>query len=234
MSLNMATQPIALPSNGVAEPQPRVKNPATEYWSRHLRSVMVPLLKAAGTYTLSDQASHLQFLDDYIAPNLGPLPTEPHAQYTTPSSLVGSPFDPSLNLTSSGQAKVRFDYDVIGPAERTGVDPFAEDLSREMLHRLALVVGADTRWMDGLMSALYLSPSETDAALAKMPPGIAVPPSSVGFDFDGPKRTLKFYIPGVRKAIATGRSSSDIILDALRGLEPLGSELGPGLDLLAA
>ncbi|KAK2750373.1 hypothetical protein FQN57_003853 [Myotisia sp. PD_48] len=225
----MATQTTALPSDAATT----AKNATTEYWSQHLRSVLAPLLKAAGTYSASDQASHLEFLDQHIAPNLGPLPNEPHAKYTTPSSLVGSPVDPSINLTSSGQPKVRFDYDVIGPAERAGPDPFSEQLSREMLLGLASVVGADTRWLKCLMSALYLTPAETELALARMPPGIAVPPSSVGFDFDGPKRTLKAYIPGVRKAIATGQSSGDVILGALRSLDPLGPELAPGLDLVA-
>lgn len=207
---------------------------ATEYWSRHLRSVLAPLFEAAKTYSAADQQAHLKFIDEHVAPNLGPLPGKPHGAYTTPSSLVGSPFDPSINLVSSGQAKVRFDFDVVSPAERTGPDPFAEEQSRELLHRLAEVVGADTQWMDGLMNALYLTPEENETALAKMPPGIAIPPSSVGFDFDGPKKTLKFYIPGVRKGIATGRPFGDIILETLRSLKPLGSELTPALDLIAS
>ncbi|KAL4866673.1 hypothetical protein BDV12DRAFT_198895 [Aspergillus spectabilis] len=206
---------------------------ATEYWSRHLRSVLAPLLAAAETYSPADQESHLTFIDEHVAPNLGPLPWEPHGQYSTPSSLVGSPFDPSLNLVSSGKAKVRFDFDIISPASRNGPDPFAEKSAKEILHRLANIVGADTRWMNTLMDALYLSPEETEIAIAKMPPGVAVPPSSVGFDFDGPERTLKFYIPCVRKALATGQEFSDLMLKTLRGLEPLGQELGPALDLIA-
>ncbi|PGH18128.1 hypothetical protein AJ79_00756 [Helicocarpus griseus UAMH5409] len=226
----MVNETVLLPSEAITKPH--AENSATEYWSQHLRSLFAPLLKATGTYTESEQASHLQFLDEQIAPNLGPVPTE-KTKYTTPSSLVGSPIDPSLNLTSSGKVKVRFDFDVIEPAEPSADDPFSEKVSRELYHHLASIVGADTRWLDGLMSALYLSPSETETALAKMPPGIAIPPSSVGFDLDGPKRTLKAYIPGVRKAFATGRPSSEVIFDALRGLEPLGSELTPGLNIIA-
>ncbi|KAF9885523.1 hypothetical protein FE257_012851 [Aspergillus nanangensis] len=217
-----------------SESQGKQISPANEYWSRHLRSVLAPLLKAAGTYSQADQDSHLAFIDEHIAPNLGPLPWEPHGQYSTPSSLVGSPFDPSINIVSSGKAKVRFDYDVISPAERTGPDPFAEQLARSMLHRLATLLGADTRWMDSLMDALYLTPAEAEVAVARMPPGIAIPPSSVGIDFDGPQKTLKAYIPSVRKAIATGRSPSDIMLETLRGLEPAGAELVPALDLIAS
>lgn len=208
------------------------KTAALEYWSQYLRSIFVPLLRAAGTYSPSDQASHLQFLDDYIAPNLGPLPTEQHSGYTTPSSLVCSPLDPSINLTSSGSAKVRFDYDVLRPLDRHGPDPFAEGVSKQMLHHLASVTGADTQWLDSLISSVYLSPSETEAARVKMPSHIAVPPSSIGFDLDGSKRTLKAYIPTVRKAIATGKPPTQVTLEALRALEPLGAELAPTLDIL--
>ncbi|KAL2803102.1 aromatic prenyltransferase [Aspergillus granulosus] len=207
---------------------------ATEYWSRHLRSVLAPLFAAAGTYSPADQESHLAFIDEHIAPNLGPLPWEPHGPYSTPSSLVGSPFDPSINIVSSGMAKVRFDFDVISPPNRTGPDPFAEKSAREILHHLADLVGADTQWMDSLMDALYLTPDEAEVAITKMPPGVAIPPSSVGFDFDGPERTLKFYIPCVRKALATGQGVSVLMLKTLRGLEPLGSELVPALDLITS
>jgi DMATS type aromatic prenyltransferase len=147
---------------------------------------------------------------------------------------VGSPFDPSINIVSSGVAKVRFDFDVISPPNRAGLDPFAEKSAREILHRLAALVDADTQWMDSLMDALYLTPEEAEVAITKMPPGVAIPPSSVGFDFDGPERTLKFYIPCVRKALATGQEVSALMLKTLRGLEPLGSELVPALDLIAS
>ncbi|CBF80712.1 hypothetical protein AN8514.2 [Aspergillus nidulans FGSC A4] len=207
---------------------------ATEYWSRHLRSVLAPLFAAAGTYSPEDQESHLAFIDEHIAPNLGPLPWEPHGPYSTPSSLVGSPFDPSINIVSSGKAKVRFDFDVISPPDRTGPDPFAEGSAREILHRLADLVGADTQWMGYLMDALYLTPAEAEVAKTKLPPGVAIPPSSVGFDFDGPERTLKFYIPSVRKALATGQDVSELMLKTLRGLQPLGSELVPAMDLIAS
>jgi DMATS type aromatic prenyltransferase len=147
---------------------------------------------------------------------------------------VGSPFDPSINIVSSGKAKVRFDFDVISPPDRTGLDPFAEGSAREILHRLADLVSADTQWMDHLMDALYLTPAEAEVAKTKLPPGVAIPPSSVGFDFDGPERTLKFYIPSVRKALATGQDVSELMLKTLRELQPLGSELVPALDLIAS
>lgn len=230
----MASQTSTLSSQAATEPQQVVKNPAAEYWSQHLRSFMVPLFKATGTYTEADQASHFKFLAEHIAPKLGPHATAPHVPYSPPASLVGSPVDPSLNFTSNGKAKVRFDYDVIAPLDRTGPDPFGEEASRKELHQLASVTGAYTKWMDYLMDTLFLSSSsETDIVRAKMPPQLFAPPSSIGIDFDGPTKTLKAYIPGVRKSMATGEPCNDIMLKAIRGLDPLGAELAPALDVLS-
>ncbi|OAT04279.1 TdiB protein [Blastomyces gilchristii SLH14081] len=229
----MAGQAVSAIPEAASAFQQAAKVTATRFWSHYLRSIMAPLFKSVGAYTESEQESHLQFMDEHIATNLGPLPNDPHSPYVVPAAIVGAPFDPSINLTSFGSGKVRFDYTVVEPIERPKEDPFSENLAREMLHKLASVVGADTRWMDSLMSSLYLSPAETDALLASMPPQLLCPPACIGMDFDGPKRTLKAYIPGIRKALATGQSSAELVLEAIRGLKPLGSELAPAADLLA-
>ncbi|OAX81663.1 hypothetical protein ACJ72_03995 [Emergomyces africanus] len=212
----MAVQTVHLHPEAASGPQNAVHAAAAQFWEHYLRSIMVPLFKSVGAYTLTEQQSHLKFMDEHIATNLGPLPTDPHASYIVPAAVVGSPFDPSINLTSTGNGKVRFDYTIVEPVERPEGDPFSENLARELLHRLAAVVGADTSWMDSLMSALYLSTSETDTLLTKMPTQLLCPPASVGLDFDGPKRTLKAYIPGMRKALATGRSPTELLLAAVR------------------
>ncbi|KAI9037497.1 aromatic prenyltransferase [Aspergillus affinis] len=205
---------------------------SVEYWTQYVRSIMAPLFQAAGSYSPIDQESHLKFMDEFVAPNLGPLPTEPHAPYTPPASLVGSPFDPSINMASSGKAKIRCDFDIVRPAQRAGPDPFAEHASRETALHIASKTGSDTKWMEGLMAALLLSPEETEFAVANVPPNIAVPPLSIGFDFDGSQRTMKCYIPSLRKSIATGRPAKDLFFEALRRLEPMGARLAPGLDIL--
>ena len=140
--------------------------------------------------------------------------------------------DPSYNFTGNSKPRVRFDFDVIAPLDRTGPDPFAEDVARKEIHQLASVIRADTKWMDHLMDTLYLSPAETEIVRAKMPSKVVAPPSSIGVDFDGPKKTMKMYIPGVRKAMATGELENDLMLEAVRSLEPTGSELAPAIDLL--
>lgn len=233
----MATQTVQTQSApaeiDISSADPTAAATAAAFWSQHMRSVMAPLFTSSGTYTSSDQESHLRFMDTYIAPLLGPLPSEPHPNYTTPSSIVGSPFDASVNLVSSGKAKVRFDLDCLAPLDRlAGTDPFGEAEAHRTLQHLADIVGADTRWMNQLFSVLKLSVAEEEAAIAKIPKEVTVPPAMIGFDIDGPKRTLKAYVPAMRKAIATDVSSADIILDFLPNLEPLGKELNPSVQIL--
>ncbi|KAI1337512.1 aromatic prenyltransferase [Xylariaceae sp. FL0016] len=206
----------------------------SQYWTAHLHSVMVPLLKAAGTYTPEEQAKHLAFLEKVVSHNLGPLPTEPHAPYTAPSAIVGSPFDPSINFTSSGNAKVRFDHDLLAPLNRAGSDPFGEAQARELVRDLASKIeGSDTRWFEYLMDSFWLQGDEVDAALKIIPPHVTTCPGAVGFDLDGGKITLKAYVPVVCKAFATGKSFSDVIINALRKTEHLGVDLQPSLDFVA-
>lgn len=223
-------QATLLPSN--QDTQQGINIPTVEYWKQYIRSIMVPLLRGAGSYTPAEQDAHLQFMDELIAPNLGPLPTERHAPYTPPASLVGSPFDPSLNMAASGKAKVRFDFDIVGPAQRTGLDPFAEHAAKEMALHIASKTGANTQWMKKLISAIFLSPEETQLAVARMPADNDVPPLSIGFDFEGGERLMKIYLPAVRKAVATGGFTREILLQAARSLKPVGDGLTPGLDLL--
>ncbi|KAK0614955.1 aromatic prenyltransferase [Bombardia bombarda] len=205
---------------------------ATAFWSRHLRSYMGPLLEKCGSYTPEEQASHLDFMDKHIAPCLGPMPSEPHGPYTAPSSLYGSPIDASLNFTSTGKPKLRFDFDFLTPIHRMGPDPFGEKTARELLRRVAATVGANTQWMEHLMDKFWLSPAETEVALSKIPAEMAIPPAMIGIEMDGPKISMKAYIPAMRKAIATGRSSTDIILEAVRAMDPFGPEFEYGLDIL--
>ncbi|PLB46277.1 aromatic prenyltransferase [Aspergillus steynii IBT 23096] len=214
------------------ESQEAGKSLAVQYWREYIRSVMVPLFHATGSYTSAEQESHLQFMDKLVAPNLGPLPTEPHGPYTPPASLVGSPFDPSLNMAASGKAKARFDFDIVGPAQRTGSDPFAEHAARKVALHIASKTGSSTQWLENLFTTLFLSPEETQTVVTQMPADIAAPPLSVGVDFDGSQRVMKCYIHGVRKSVATGRSSTDILLQALRNLEPMGDSLSAGVELL--
>lgn len=130
-----------------------------------------------------------------------------------------------MNFTNNGPTKARFSIDIISPANRDGPDPFGERKARDVLRQWASTIGSDTTWLEHFLSALQLTQEETKAAREKIPAHINHPPGcSVGCDLDGPSRTLKAYVPIKRKALATGKAPSSILMNALESLE----ELGPG------
>lgn len=224
----MATaDPVVPPVEAIKNMQLSEKLTGPEYWAEYLRSHMEPLLQAVGSYTPEEQAAQMKFLIDHVAPALGPLPTEPHGQYTM--TYVDCPFEPSLNLTSAGKAKVRYEFEVVRPASDEE-DPFGENVARELLPRLAKACGADTKWLTSLLDTFLLTPPEAEALRGKLPS--FMPCGMLAFDCDGSKTMMKFYIPAIRKAIASGQSSNEFILNSVKGLKPLGAQLGPGLDIV--
>lgn len=204
------------------------QTPAVEFWTQYLHSVMKPLIESCGAYTDSEQASHLKFLADHVAPNLGSLPTEPHHIYTMNHS--DSPVEPSINLMSDTQARARLGYSVVLPSEKDVSDPFGEEIARDVLLRTAAACGGDTQWLNSLIKSLWLTPAEAEATRDKIPP--FAPTSILAFDFADSKVMMKAYFPGVRKAFAQGRTFSNVLLDAVRNLDPLGPQLEPSIDLV--
>lgn len=227
------TDGVVTEACGMAESALTGATSGPEFWRHYLDSFMPQMLHSTGSYTVPEIDSIMKFLRDHAAPLLGPHPTEPHAPYTM--TTAGSPFEPSLNLTSSGKSKVRCSFEIPyswGNDGRSAADPFGEVLSREVLPGLLRSLGpsADSQWVDSLLSSLCLSPQEAEALRTQVP--FPCPAMLVAFDFDGSDVSMKFYMPAMRRAIVQGRSSTEIILEALHGLNPMGKELRPSLDLI--
>ncbi|KAK4041317.1 tryptophan dimethylallyltransferase-domain-containing protein [Parachaetomium inaequale] len=224
----MATVDTLIPNLPAPQAQ---KKTAHEFWSEYLCSIIHPLLQASGSYTAEQQLAQLRFLVDHVAPTLGPLPSEPRATYT--QTYVDSPFEPSLNLTANGKVKVRYGLEVVKPASGPdGPDPFGEHRAREVLLQLAKASGADTQWLNSAMEQFFMTPEETENMRGKLPS--FMPSSLLAFDLDGNKTMMKLYVIAMRKAIASGSTSSNqFTLDALRRMQPYGEKLGPGLDVIS-
>lgn len=204
------------------------------FWSQHMRSVIGPLMKATG-YPPAAQEANLRFLDKHIAPTLGPHPKDPHPNYVAPCAVVGTPFNPSFNVSGTGAPKVRFDYDLLPPLHRAASDdPWGERDARAVLRGLAAALGANTQWLEYFMDRLYLSPAEAQALLAIVPDEVVIPSAMVGVMFDGAQPRLKAWVPTMRRAMVEGRSSNAVALEALRGLRPLGEAIAPAVDVLEA
>jgi len=222
----IVAQPQAAQQTQVAQ-----KKTAHQFWSDYLCSIIGPLIEHSGSYTPEQQAQHLRFLVDNVAPTLGPLPSEPRGQYC--QTYVDSPFEPSLNLTSSGKVKVRYGLEVVKPTGGAdGPDPFGEARAREVLLQLAKASGADTKWLTSAMDQFFLTPEETEAMRHKLP--TFMPSSLLAFDLGATETMMKVYMIAMRKSLAVGSASSNqFTLDALRKLEPWGDKMGPGLDVIS-
>lgn len=178
----------------------------------------------------------MEFLDHHVAPCLGPVPTEPHSSYSTPAAFVGTLFEPSLNFSTKGPTTVRFSIDITALADRQSIDAFGELRARDTLHQWASVLESDTKWLEHFLSRFSLLLEETEILRTKIPLHIYHPPAcSIGCELSESSRSLKAYLPVKRKSLATGKSPSSIILDALRSLPPLGEDYDVGgVDVLAS
>ena len=193
------------------------------FWTRHTKPVLTSLLKAVGTYTPEQQASHIQFLEEYIIPSMGYAPQKSRARsLLTPN---GSPFETSLNHSDNGNSTVRFCYEPVFP----GSDGVTED----PILAIAEKVGADLRWFNQLAAEFFPS-EEDDALLVEQVPKdtIRIPKVFLAFDLEGDKRTMKAYFYPVIKYMTSKVNSDRISFDLIRRLDPLGSSFGPALDLI--
>lgn len=201
---------------------------ATKYWAHYIRSVAGPLLKLTGSYTPHDQEAHLHFLDTHVAPAIGPMPNEPHGMYAMPYG--GSPVEFTITSTFGGRPKARIHFDAESPADRAEDDPFGQAKGREVLRRTASGVGADTRWLECLISSLHLTPEETDIARPIAPAFFPSQLNSIAFE--GREKVMRAYFMPALKALATRQTTSAVGLDAVRQLQPLQDGLASRVDLL--
>ncbi|KZL84014.1 hypothetical protein CI238_04961 [Colletotrichum incanum] len=196
---------------------------ATEYWSKYFRAVLKPLFESVGGYTASEQESQIQFLNEHVAPVLGPVPSEPFDAFNMPYNC--SPLETSINFTTKGVPKARVWMNLGKPLDQTRFLPGVAEKDKEVLQNIARATGADTRWMDCLMKALFLTPAQMEAVRARNGP--VWPFSLFCFDFDGADRTMRAYFPAVPRG---GRTRTEVCLDAIEKLEPAGEKLKPALD----
>ncbi|KAK1950770.1 aromatic prenyltransferase [Colletotrichum sublineola] len=201
-----------------------IHKPDQDFWAARCSESLDCLMQAAGSYTPAQRAAHLQFLSEIIVPAMGPHPsTAPTKSLLTAD---GSPFKPSWTITDSGSSFIRFSFEPMGRHGGSASDPFAQKIVPAILPALRMVShGADTRWFEQFMSVLFLTESETRAALARIPKGTRAPTSFLAFDLDGDKTIFKAYFFPTLKHIATGESAENITFDAIRSLSPGGADL---------
>ncbi|GIK05236.1 aromatic prenyltransferase [Aspergillus viridinutans] len=202
-----------------------------DYWTHHCVPVLSSLLRSAESYLPADQDAQLRVLYEHVLPNLGPRPSVAHTRSFLTQS--GSPFQPSINL-SSGKPQVRYCWELLGHCGGSDSDPFAVEAAREILPSLSTAFGFCTRWTDAFISAFAPTPEEAKVTQAKLPKWLEsftsaaseVPPikrlpfAFVAFDLKGPKTSIKAYFNPKAKEIATGTPATEMTWNVLRNLVP--------------
>lgn len=222
----MATSVITLSQHEINS-----ESPDCEYWARHTTPVLKSLMRSTGSYSDENIEAQVRLLSDYVIPNLGPRPSKAHTtSYLTQS---GSPFQPNVNF-SSDKPLFRYCWEVLGRSGGSETDPFAVDATHEILHSLSTSLGFSTKWTDTLQAQLAPSREEAKVVQAELPrwlqsftgtdveiPGFTrVPFCFVAFDTKESDVAVKAYFNPKSKEIATGTSSNQLALQALRKLEP--------------
>ncbi|KAF9776785.1 hypothetical protein IL306_004981 [Fusarium sp. DS 682] len=201
----------------------KAKEDGIKFWTKHTKPVLTSLLKSVGDYTPDQQATHLEFLDNYIIPTMGHAPEKDRARsLLTPN---GSPFETSLNNSDSGKSYVRFCYEPVFP----GSDGVTED----PIPRIAEKTGADLRWFNQFAAEFY--PSEKDAVILaeQMPKDtIRIPKVFLAFDLKEDKQTMKAYFYPVIQWMTSKQNSDRAGFDLIRRLDPLGPSFGPAIDMI--
>ncbi|KAK2058366.1 aromatic prenyltransferase [Colletotrichum caudatum] len=214
------SQTVTIPPENVAGGEK-----ATEYWSRYLTSVLTRLFSSVGGYTPSEQQAQMEFMQKHVAPIVGPVPAEPYGLFNMP--YIPAPLEASVNLTTKGKPKARIWMNLGKPLDQSRFEPNAAERDSEALLSIARASGADTRWLECLTKAMFLTPSQLEAVRARGGP--AWPFSLFCFDFTGMDRTMRAYFPAVPRG---GRSRTEVGLDAIKSLKPFGPNLEAGLNLV--
>lgn len=193
------------------------------FWTKHTKPVLTSLLKAVGSYTPEQQASHLEFLEEYVIPSMGPAPEKSRARsLLTPN---GSPFETSLNHSDNGKSYLRFCYEPVLPG--------SDGVTENPIPAIAEKVGADLRWFNQFAAEFFPSEADDIIMTEKVPKDtIRIPKVFIAFDLEEDKRTMKAYFYPIIKYMTAEINSDRAGFDLIRRLDPLGTSFGAALDLI--
>nr|BBD84645.1 putative prenyltransferase [Cordana terrestris] len=212
------------------------------YWTRRCIPMVSNLLKSCGVYSLTDQEEQLRFLKEHVLPNLGPRPCGPESQVFSMATFSGFPLQPSINISNSGRAKVRYTFEPLDAISGTPADPFALGPAQRMLFALAKNLGVWPGWIEALVSAYHPTPQEVQRIKPKLrqyleqtlkkttgQTDIEIPEMQrmwvcfIAFDLDGPSQAMKAYFDPKVKEAATGIPSCKYGFQVFRSMEKFGN-----------
>ncbi|UNI24540.1 hypothetical protein JDV02_010276 [Purpureocillium takamizusanense] len=209
------------------------------YWNRRCIPMMSSLLKSCGVYSASDQEAQLRFLQEFVLPNLGPHPSGSGTQIPCMLTFSGFPLQPSINLSGSGVAKLRYAFEPLDILSGTAADPAALGPSQRLLAALVSHLGVWPGWIEAFITAFHptlegsrqiqakvLEYFQRNLASSNGEARIQLPNKQprlyscfIAFDLEGPSQAMKVYFNPKTKEAETGLPSCQYTFQVLRTLE---------------
>ncbi|KZF25225.1 aromatic prenyltransferase [Xylona heveae TC161] len=208
------------------------RNEDEHFWWETTASVLGCLLEKAG-YDVHLQYQYLSLYYRYVLPSYGPRPLQPGVPHWKSFMCDDfSPFEPSWNWDGS-KSIIRFSFEPINRASGTSADPFNQIKPREVLAEISdISAGLDTQWYDHFAREFFL-PSETASIIrSRLPEGEHMSQSFLAWDLNGGEASTKAYFFPILRSLETGRSTRDIVVDAITKLDSEKTSLRPSLTVL--
>nr|AFO85404.1 multifunctional aromatic prenyl transferase [Epichloe festucae] len=213
-----------------------------DYWTRRCVPIIGSLLKSCRVYSEAERETQLRFLQEHVLPNLGPRPSSPGSQIQSMATFSGFPLQPSINLSGSGQAKVRYTFEPLDSLSGTEVDPFALAPAQRVLEKLSTLLGVWPGWIDALIAAYHPTREEVEQIHPNLHEylrgvlvrttgrqDVQVPPMPrmwvcfVALDLEGASQALKVYFDPKIKEAVTGIPSCKYTCQILRTVDRFGN-----------
>lgn len=235
------------------ETQPAAKNdkctttdiPAEDlaYWKQRCIPIVQSLLQSCEAYSPTDQAAQLDFLQENVIPNLGPRPTRPRSQVVSMATMRGFPLQPSINISSSGNTKLRYTFEPLDGQSGTSKDPFALGPAQRVLFKVANQLGVWKGWIEDLASAYHPTAEQVEeigprmrqffqdllertgekSDVLELPEVPRMWVCFIAFDLDGSAQSMKAYFDPKVKEIESGIPSCKYCYQVLRSMRGFGN-----------
>ncbi|MCJ1388060.1 hypothetical protein MMC18_000904 [Xylographa bjoerkii] len=211
------------------------RNSDLHFWWRATGFPFAVLLHQAG-YAINHQCQNLLFYYCCVAPELGPGPNAQGAPRHWRSFMTDHfcPVELSWEWGYPGDSPtIRFSFEPIGPEAGTGADPFNQYSVSRLAHQYKRILPkCDLRSFDHFSKKL-LSYSDNKDEMDRSRKRFGHESRAfVAFDFGNAGVTLKaYFIPGF-KALEMGKSSLDLISEAIQSLPDYAPSRYKGLSAL--
>ncbi|KAG4438090.1 hypothetical protein IFR05_006411 [Cadophora sp. M221] len=207
-------------------------SPTTDsFWKGTTRPLYEDFLRGAN-YPAEFHQKYVTFFDEFIIAALGPIPSSISA-WTPHLTKDHSPFEPSWNIQGSKQ-QIRFSIEPVGQNAGTDLDPLSQERPLAFVESLSakkVCSGLDTEWWKHFTSELFLSNSEIQTLQSLSPPAKMTPTCFLAFDLPSEKFApiLKAYLFPHRRALLSGKSTTQCVIDSAKKLHSTTTSVLPTL-----